>query len=124
MNDATKKTKAQTVKSKAALTGMANALELFNEIYGEMTVLQMRVFIAVARRERATGGDLAKALDVSTPNVSRCVAVLSDFTIARRKHEPLNLVTLEHDALDRRVKYVVLTEEGATFAAALTSQFS
>ncbi len=105
------------------LTGMAYALELFGSQYGEMSVLQMRVFVAVARRGRCTGAELGKALNLTTPNISRCVAVLSDIVTTRRKSEPLGLVKLEHDLEDRRVKYVVLTDKGVAFAAQLVSQF-
>jgi len=106
-----------------ALTGLSYALEQFYGQSVEMSVLQMRVFVAIARRGRATGAELGKALGISTPNVSRCVAVLSDIVIARRKSEPMGLVRLEVDPLDRRVKYAVLTEKGKAFAAQLVGQF-
>lgn len=102
---------------------MAHALAQFADINREMSVLQMRVFVCIALRKRVTVSEAAKSLGMSSPNVSRCIAVLSDFTVARRKAEPLGLVQLEVDPMDRRVKYIVLTEKGKAFAESLTSQF-
>jgi|TARA_R110002074_G_scaffold144049_4_gene291480 DNA-binding MarR family transcriptional regulator len=106
-----------------ALAGIAGALADFNGIYSEMTALQMRCFIIVARRGSLTGKEMALALDVSGSNISRCVAALSDITVARRKVAPLGLVTLANDPIDRRVKYVQLSTKGEAFAKALTSHF-
>ncbi len=105
------------------LAGMAYALEQFNAAYAEMSVQQMRVFITVARREKATGAEIAKALNISSANVSRCVAVLSDVVVARRKSASLGLCALEVDPLDRRVRHVVLTEKGKALVEQLGEQF-
>jgi DNA-binding MarR family transcriptional regulator len=43
--------------------------------------------------------------------------------MARRKAKPLDLVKLTNDPLDRRVRYVELTEKGKAFAKALASNF-
>lgn len=117
------KNQTNTTKNSKALAGMAYALAQFADINREMSVLQMRVFVCIALRKRVTVSEAAKSLGMSSPNVSRCIAVLSDFTVARRKAEPLGLVQLEVDPMDRRVKYIVLTEKGKAFADSLTGQF-
>tara|TARA_R110002153_G_scaffold196723_2_gene350110 strand:- start:402 stop:752 length:351 start_codon:yes stop_codon:yes gene_type:complete len=105
------------------LSGIAGVLEDFNNIYLEMTAMQMRVFIVVARRGPVTGKDIATTLKISGPNVSRCVAMLSDVVIPNRKTPSLNIVQLKNDSLDRRVKYVELTELGEEFVRALIAHF-
>ena len=117
------KRESKSTKNTKALAGMAHALAHFAEANREMSVLQMRVFIFIATRERVTVSEAAKSLGMSSPNVSRCIAVLSDFAVARRKAEPMGLVQLEVDPMDRRVKYIVLTEKGKAFAKLLTSHF-
>ena len=117
------KNQTNTKKNSKALAGMANALAQFADINREMSVLQMRVFVCIALRKRVTVSEAAKSLGMSSPNVSRCIAVLSDFAVARRKAEPMGLVQLEVDPMDRRVKYIVLSEKGKAFAESLTSQF-
>jgi len=112
-----------TIEQKT-LAGLAGALANFNELYVEMTAMQMRVFIVVARRGSVTGREICNAMNTTGSNVSRCVAALSDITVARRKVEPLNLVELTTDPLDRRVRYVQLTEKGKAFAKQLTSHFN
>jgi len=107
-----------------ALTSIAGALKDFNELYVEMTAMQMRVFIVVARRGSVTGREIGNALNTTGSNVSRCVAALSDIVVARRNVPPLNLVELTHDPLDRRVRYVQLSEKGKAFAKQLTSHFN
>jgi DNA-binding MarR family transcriptional regulator len=108
---------------KKALASLAGALGNFNSLYAEMTAMQMRVFIAVARRGSVTGKQIAVSLDTTGSNVSRCVAALSDVTVARRNVAPLNLVELTNDPLDRRVRYVQLSEKGKAFVKELTSHF-
>ena len=117
------KNQTNTTKNSKALAGMAHALAQFADINREMSVLQMRVFVCIALRKRVTVSETAKSLGMSSPNVSRCIAVLSDFAVARRKAEPMGLVQLEVDTMDRRVKYIVLSEKGKAFAESLTSQF-
>lgn len=110
-------------KEQKVLAGLSASLEAFFLTYNEMSALQMRCFVLVARRGKVTGKEMAVALDVSGSNISRCVAALSDITVARRKVAPLDLVKLTNDPLDRRVRYVELTEKGKAFAKALTSNF-
>jgi len=110
-------------KEQKVLAGLSASLEAFFMTYNEMTALQMRCFVIVARRGKVTGKEIAVALDISGSNVSRCVAILSDITMARRKAKPLDLVKLTNDPLDRRVRYVELTEKGKAFALSLTSNF-
>lgn len=110
-------------KEQKVLAGLSASLEAFFNTYNEMTALQMRCFVIVSRRGKVTGKEIAVALDISGSNVSRCVAILSDITMARRKAKPLDLVKLTNDPLDRRVRYVELTEKGKAFAKALTSNF-
>lgn len=105
------------------LLGLQGVVDLFGEKSAEMTSTQMRVFIAIARRERVTGGELGKMLNLSTANISRCITVLSANVTPRRKAEPMGLVAQEVDTDDRRVKYAVLTEKGKAFAEQLTGQF-
>ena len=105
------------------LAGLAGALKEFNQLYGDMTAMQMRVFITVARRGEVTGKEIATALDITGSNVSRCVAVLSDVQVARRKGDPLNLVELSVDPMDRRIRYVQLSEKGKLFAKQLLTHF-
>jgi len=105
------------------LAGMAAVLKDFQELYSEMTALQMRVFIFVAMRGRCTGIEIAKGLNTLGSNVSRVVTVLSDINVKRRKSAPLNLVELQTDPLDRRVRYVVLSERGKVVAEAITGHF-
>jgi DNA-binding MarR family transcriptional regulator len=103
--------------------GIAHALAEFHALYSDMTAMQMRVFIVVCRRGKLTGKEIANALDISGSNVSRCVAVLSDINVARRKGDPLNLVELSTDPLDRRIRYVQLSEKGKLFAKQLLANF-
>ena len=112
-----------TKNDQKTLAGLAGALENFNSLYVEMTAMQMRVFIVVARRGSVTGKQIADTLNTTGANVSRCVAAQSDVTVARRKVEPLNLVELRVDPLDRRVRYVELSEKGKAFVKQLTSHF-
>ena len=110
-------------KEQQILSGLSASLEAFFLTYSEMSALQMRCFVMVARRGKVTGKEIAVALDISGSNVSRCVAILSDITMARRKAKPLGLVKLTNDPIDRRVRYVELSEKGKVFAKALTSNF-
>jgi len=105
------------------LQGMAGALADFNALYAEMSSMQMRVFIAVARRGPLTGRDIATSLSMSGPNVSRCVAMLSDVMIPSRKTQSLGLVELSTDPMDRRVRYVQLSQKGEEFVNQITANF-
>ena len=118
-NTATKLSK----KDLENLAGMAAVLKDFQGLYAEMTALQMRVLIFVAMRGRCTGIEIAKGLNTLGSNVSRVVTVLSDIDVKRRKSAPLNLVELQTDPLDRRVRYVVLSERGKAVIAAMTGHF-
>ena len=112
-----------TRKESESLAGIANALAEFHALYSDMTAMQMRVFIVVCRRGKLTGKEIGTALDITGSNVSRCVAVLSDVQVARRKGDPLNLVELSPDPLDRRIRYVQLSEKGKLFAKQLLAHF-
>jgi len=118
-NTATKHSK----KDLENLAGMAAVLKDFQGLYAEMTALQMRVLIFVAMRGRCTGIEIAKGLNTLGSNVSRVVTVLSDIDVKRRKSAPLNLVELQTDPLDRRVRYVVLSERGKAVISAMTGHF-
>jgi len=123
MSDSTNQVLNFSKSEQKTLAGMAGALESFNAMYAEMTAQQMRVFLIVARRGSVTGKQIAVGLDISGSNVSRCVAALSDITVARRKVAPLNLVELRSDPMDRRVRYVELSEKGKAFSKELLSHF-
>lgn len=105
------------------LKGLQDSLTIINQFGGELTIHQMRVLLFVMRRERATGSDISKALDISRPTISRIIAALSNEAIGRRNAPPLDLVQLENDPIDRRVRYVTLTSKGKTLANVLATSF-
>ena len=67
--------------------------------------------------------DIATSLSMSGPNVSRCVAMLSDVMIPSRKTQSLGLVELSTDPMDRRVRYVQLSQKGEEFVNQITANF-
>jgi len=94
------------------LRGMQESLTDIYRLSGELTITQIRVLVFVMRRGKVTGTDIAKALDMSKPTVSRSIATLSDESISRRSGEALGFMKLETDISDRRVRYAVLTQKG------------
>jgi len=105
------------------LRGLQEAVTDIQRLSGELTTTQLRVLIFVMRRGKATGTDIAKALEMSAPTVSRSIATLSDENISRRAGAPVGFLRLENDPLDRRVKYAVLTEKGQTLVNRIVEGF-
>jgi len=105
------------------LRGMQESLTDMYRLSGELTTTQLRVLIFVMRRGKATGSDIAKALEMSAPTVSRSIATLSDENISRRAGAPVGFLRLESDPTDRRVRYAVLTEKGQTMVNRMVERF-
>lgn len=105
------------------LRGLQDSLNAMHQAGGELTIHQMRVLLFVMRRDKVTGSDIMAALDLSRPTTSRIVAALSNEMIGRRNAAPLDLVRFEDDPMDRRVRYIVLTEKGQTLASKLEDYF-
>ena len=105
------------------LKGLQESLTEMHRLSGELSTTQLRVLVFVMRRTKASGTDIARALNLSKPTVSRCVATLSDENISRRSDEPLGFIRLESDPDDRRVKYAVLTSKGEALAARVMELF-
>ena len=106
------------------LRGMQEAITDVYRLSGELTTTQLRVLIFVMRRGKATGTDIAKALEMSAPTVSRSIATLSDENISRRAGAPVGFLQLENDPSDRRVKYAVLTPKGQALADRIVEAFN
>jgi len=105
------------------LRGLQEAVTDMQRLSGELTTTQIRVLIFVMRRGKATGTDIAKALDMSAPTVSRSIATLSDEKISRRSGEPVGFLKLENDPSDRRVRYAVVTEKGHALVNRIVESF-
>jgi DNA-binding MarR family transcriptional regulator len=106
------------------LRGLQETLADIYRLSGELTLTQMRVLVYVIRREKVTGSDICKALDLSRPTVSRSIATLADEKISRRDMDPIGFLRIEHDPLDRRVKYAVLTEKGKALGHRIVELFN
>jgi len=112
-----------SIEKGAILRGMQEAVTDIQRLSGELTTTQLRVLIFVMRRGKATGTDISKALDLSKPTVSRCIATLSDENISRRAGTPVGFLRLENDPMDRRVRYAVLTAKGLSLVDRIVERF-
>ncbi|AFC58271.1 MarR family winged helix-turn-helix transcriptional regulator [Vibrio cholerae] len=80
------------------------------------------IFMVVAQREGLAAGDLVDALDMPKSTISRNLKKLSDRFSPRQ--EGLDLIRLEHDNADYRVRRAFLTKRGKEFLAAITCALS
>ena len=113
------------IKNKGTvLRGLQESLSAMHQQGGDLSLNQMRVLVFIMRRGRVTGTDIINALDLTRPTTSRIVAALSDEEIGRRKgEEPLDFVRFIPDPVDRRVKYLELTQRGQALAAKIVDLF-
>ena len=119
----TGRSRAMSLDKGLILRGMQESLTDMYRLSGELTTTQLRVLIFVMRRGKATGSDIAKALEMSAPTVSRSIATLSDENISRRAGAPVGFLRLESDPTDRRVRHAVLTEKGQTMVNRMVERF-
>ncbi|HHJ3231254.1 TPA: MarR family winged helix-turn-helix transcriptional regulator [Vibrio parahaemolyticus] len=80
------------------------------------------IFMVVAQREGLAAGDLVDALDMPKSTISRNLKKLSDRFSPHK--EGLDLIRLEHDDADYRVRRAFLTERGKEFLANITRALS
>jgi DNA-binding MarR family transcriptional regulator len=100
------------------LRRIAQVLNRFREVDGEMPVRQMLLLLHVGLNGKTTQKDLSTALGLSTASVSRNVATLSTLDMGIGK-TGLGLVTWLDHPTDRRAKFVVLTPSGRVLVQAL-----
>lgn len=105
------------------LRGLQDSLTEINEEVGELTLQQIRTLAFIMRRGSVTGTEIMAALDLSRPTTSRIVAALSNEMIGRRQAAPLDLVSINPDPVDRRVRHIVLTTKGQKLAESIVEMF-
>lgn len=96
-------------------------LLLFQGLHFEMPLQQQMALIWVALNPGGTQRELARDLGVSTSSISRVIAQLSDVGLKYRKG--YNLVSLDIDPNDRRIRRLHLTPKGDTFFRRVLSEF-
>jgi DNA-binding MarR family transcriptional regulator len=89
---------------------------------GELTIGQLKVLIFIMRRGETSGSEIATALGMSKPTVSRIIALLSE-DVMTRKQLPLGYVKIVEDMEDRRAKRVSLTGKGKALAGVIEEKF-
>jgi len=106
------------------LKAFSNALAELDEIYQGMSIMQMRVFAAIATHPSISGSELAVLLSTSTPNISRCVELLCIGKSNRRKATGLGLVEYKIDTEDKRRHILTLTFTGRLMAKVISIQLN
>jgi DNA-binding MarR family transcriptional regulator len=96
---------------------LGGILSIFRKVDGDMAVQQMIVFYWVVMNEGGSQREMCVDLDMPNSTASRNIAALS--LVHRLGKEGLGLVTWTDDLMDRRVKRLVLTPKGRTFARSL-----
>ena len=90
---------------------------------GELTIGQLKVLIYIMRQGQATGSEIGKDLGMTSPTVSRIVALLST-SVQTRKQLPLGYIEIQYDIADRRIKRAVLTEKGKSLMNVMCAKFN
>lgn len=86
---------------------------LLREYHSDFPPNGFAIFLHVANSEGLSSGDIIEKLKMPKATVSRNLRMLGDRVSPTR--EGLNLVRLEHDANDYRVRRAYLTERGKEF---------
>ena len=113
-----------SLQTLVALSPLQSALTEIEELHPGMTVMQLRVFIAIANQGVVYSSELSTLLSISSPSISRCVEMLSNGHSNRRKFEGLDLVQSVLDMKDKRRKPLMLTKKGALLAKLLSTQLN
>ena len=120
MSDIIKKQEATPIQ----LTAFNNALAELEEIYQDMTMMQIRVFITIAIHQPITATELTASLSSSGPTVCRCVKLLSIGESNRRKANGLGLIEFVVDPQDKRRQILTLNQSGRLLAKVLSIRLS
>lgn len=94
------------------LSAFSHALADLEELYQDMTLRQMRVFIAIASQQPITSTEVASSLSLGKPTVCRSVQLLCFGMSNRRKASGLDLVEIQADPEDKRRQTLKLTQSG------------
>ncbi|MGZ7642493.1 MarR family transcriptional regulator [Vibrio parahaemolyticus] len=73
----------------------------------------LAIFFAVALDEGLSAGDVVERLEIPKATVSRNLRALGDRVSPQK--EGMNLIRMEHDAADYRIRRAYLTERGRAF---------
>lgn len=90
----------------------------------EISAVEVSILMICARedtRGQLTMSDLAKELGLNLATTSRHCANLSE--INRYKEQGLNLIKMKENIMDRRQKFVSLTDQGRVLLRAMNIEF-
>ena len=113
----------------SSLSGFRDALETCRTLKPDISSITIQTLLEVAMYEDANGSepgfmgismaDLAKRVNITSPSVSRNVAMFAKHDYTKGRKDGFELVEIVMDPLDRRARYVRLTPKGRMFIQGL-----
>lgn len=106
----------------AALNPLFDILAASRQVYPDLTVAQLQVFLLVAIDPGISQAQIEEKTGLRGGSVSRIVALLSQY--GARDKEGLNLINVSQDPNDRRARLIEITPKGTQFIHQMMSLLS
>jgi DNA-binding MarR family transcriptional regulator len=107
--------------SAASVRAVLEALELFRDLDGSMSLNSVVAFLAVSQREGLTMKELAFLTRMSDVTASRSIRALEAPEASTALRPALGLVSIARSAVDSRQRLIHLTEDGRRLRDQITA---